>query len=720
MLQPHYDSGIVALSGLVAVYAAYVALDLARRVHTRDRWTSLCWSTCGALVLGSGIWSMHFTGMLAMSLPIPLGYDPLHTALSWVAAVVASTVALRAAARDHLTRTGLATGSLAVGTAICAMHYIGMGALIMAPPIVWNPWLVAASAAIALTASGVALALFFAMRRLSGTRARLLQVLAALVMGLAIAGMHYTGMAAATFPTDTVCLSTNGIGGQYLTRIVVFAALTLLSFTLLTSVLDARLREHAAHLASSLDVAHMELKDANAELQRIAFHDALTGLPNRALLSERLKRALERVERRRRHASACRTFRLALLFIDLDGFKPVNDSYGHASGDSVLLDFADRLAAIAGPGDTPARVGGDEFVLLIEDLGEPDDALRIAERVVEAASKPFSLPMRSVTLSCSVGVVIHPDDPVSGRLMNAADAAMYTAKQAGGGRYALYEPHMQTEATDQLELQQDLRAAVERGELRVDYQPEIEARSGKLHGFEALLRWQHPTRGTVSPTLFVPLAERFGLMDSIGDWLINAVCCQLASWQALGLRYPVAINLSANQLRQPDLARRIGEHLSRYHVDSALLHCEITESVAMEDVLRTQRAVGELSALGVKLSIDDFGTGYSSLAYLLRLRVHQLKIDRSFVQDLTRSGDARTIVATVIQLAHSLGLEVVGEGVETSAQQDALTELGCDYLQGFRVARPMPASALSPVLDADGRLRPSLGMALFEATRIAG
>ncbi|MFY9513553.1 MAG: MHYT domain-containing protein, partial [Rubrivivax sp.] len=354
LLAVAYDPGVVLLSILVAAFASYAALDLARRVHEHRRWGAVLWVGAGALVMGSGIWAMHFIGMLAMSLPIEFAFAPSTTLVSWVAAVGVSVVALGIAARETLTPRTLGIGALVMGGGICAMHYTGMAALEMAPGIIWDWRWVAGSAFIACGASAVALLIFFGMRRLSGWRFRAAQTGAALVMGLAISGMHYSGMAAAGFPADALCLSANGLGGRSLGIVILVATVVLLSIALFTTAMDARLQAHAQRLTRSLS-------DANAELQRMAFVDLLTGLPNRALFEDRLRQAVARVERS--HARSVGAQRLALLFVDLDGFKPINDGYGHAAGDEVLRQVATLLRQGLRRSDRLARWGGEEFLL---------------------------------------------------------------------------------------------------------------------------------------------------------------------------------------------------------------------------------------------------------------------------------------------------------------------------------------------------------------------
>ena len=377
-LTSNYDPWVVAASILVASFASYVTLDLAKRVRTKDRGVALSWWIGGSIAMGTGIWSMHFVGMLAFSLPIALGYTKFLTFLSWIAAVAVSAIALAVASSGSLSVRRLAAGSLAMGAGICCMHYIGMAALDMTPGIVWSKTLVAASAGIAVTASAAALLIFFWLRKVSSRRGLIYQATAALVMGLAISGMHYTGMAAASFPDGTVCLSANALGGQSLGTLVVLASVTLLAMTLFTSILDARMQSKTTQLAGSLEMTNAQLQAANDELHKRAFIDPLTGVANRLLFEDRLRHAVSRIARAEERIGGRDQEKLAVLFIDLDGFKPVNDSFGHAAGDSVLKEAALRLLSVARDSDTVARVGGDEFVLLMEDVVSLADCVTLA------------------------------------------------------------------------------------------------------------------------------------------------------------------------------------------------------------------------------------------------------------------------------------------------------------------------------------------------------
>jgi diguanylate cyclase (GGDEF)-like protein len=436
------------------------------------------------------------------------------------------------------------------------------------------------------------------------------------------------------------------------------------------------------------------LQQAHANLERTPFVDALTGLPNRVGMEGLLRAAADRAE--------AQSQRVALLFIGIDGFKSVNESYGHGFGDSVLREIAQRLGTAAreriglpkAAPHTLARVGGDEFVLMLQGEVDRRSLSTAAGQLLELLVQPLTLEEREITLSASIGVACFPDDSGVSKLIAHADAAMQAAKHAGGSTYMFFEARMHDDARERMELLRDLRRAVEDKQLELFYQPKIDAKSGQITAAEALLRWHHPKRGIVSPAVFIPIAERYGLISALGNWVIEDACRQARVWREKGLKMRVAINLSAFQMRQDDLVERIQASLKKHGIDPSRFTCEITESVAMEDTQVTQRTFERLGKAGIHLSIDDFGTGYSSLSYLRKLPASELKIDRSFVMDLGTSDDARAIVDAVLKLAHAIGLKVVAEGVETQQQRDILLELGCDEFQGYMFARPMSARAL--------------------------
>jgi diguanylate cyclase len=448
------------------------------------------------------------------------------------------------------------------------------------------------------------------------------------------------------------------------------------------------------HMMGRHQLLGAQLQQAHAHLERTPFSDPLTGLLSRVGLEASLRQAAQQAENQ--------GHRVALLLIGLDGFKSVNDSFGHALGDSVLREVSRRLVEHAGTlvvppriiGQTLARLGGDEFLLMLQGHLDRQSLGRSAAKLLEVVNGPINCDGQELKLSASIGIACFPEDGGASKLIVRADAAMHAAKAAGGSTYMAFEPRMQDDAREKHELLRDLRHAIENKQLELFYQPKIDARSGQVTAAEALLRWHHPVRGTLSPDMFIPLAERHGLIGALGNWVIDDACRQARVWRERGLKMRVAINLSVFQMRQNDLVERIQAALKRHGVNPSRLTCEITESVAMEDTQVTQRTFERLGQAGIHLSIDDFGTGYSSLSYLRRLPATELKIDRSFVLDLDSSDDAKAIVDAVLKLAHAIGLKVVAEGVETVQQRDILMQLGCDEFQGYLFARPMSARAL--------------------------
>lgn len=473
--------------------------------------------------------------------------------------------------------------------------------------------------------------------------------------------------------------------------LVSVVALSILGITLLVSMLDARLQARTALLASSL-------AEANRELAQLALQDTLTRLPNRILLEDRLDQAISKADREGTH--------FALMFMDLDGFKAINDAYGHDVGDKLLVAVTQRLLLLLKGQFTLARIGGDEFVLLAEGEG-PDDAASLANSLVRAIDSPFNLDPYELMVTLSIGIAFYPHDGKTEReLMFNADAAMYHTKHMGRNGYHFFQPSMNTLAQTHLQLMNDLWMAIERNELRLLYQPKFHAPAGPLLGFEALLRWQHPKQGLLTPDLFLPLAEKTGLIIPIGNWVINEACRQLREWHLQEHQdWSMAVNLSTLQFEQPSLVKTVLDCLERHQVPPEMLILEVTETTAMSNPDESVRVLTELTNAGVKASIDDFGTGYSSLLYLKRLPACELKIDRAFVKELSGESEDATIVSAIVALAKTLNLKVVAEGVETEAQQTFLTELGCNTLQGYLLGKPASAQTIE-ALCARGEMLP--------------
>src|SRR5215216_3779401 len=438
-----------------------------------------------------------------------------------------------------------------------------------------------------------------------------------------------------------------------------------------------------------------ERKALEDELERRASHDPLTGLPNRPAFVDRLEQALRRTRRRKNSRN-----KVGVLFMDLDGFKTINDSLGHEAGDRFLVTVAERLKNRLRPEDVLARFGGDEFAVLLEDVASVSEAIRVAQRIAEDLQEPLAVNSHQVSVSTSVGIALgsaHTNDDPEG-MLRKADAAMYRAKEQGPGRYAVFDPAMQARAQERLKLETELRRALEQEEFVLYYQPEVSLHDGKMVGFEALLRWQHPERGLLKPAAFVPIAEDTDLIAPIGRWVLEEACQQAKRWEEerpLASPMTMEINLSSKQLRRQGLVRTVEEALARADLEAHTLALDMTETVLIRTSEDNTQALDALKEMGVRLGLDDFGTGYSSLSYLKRLPVDRVKVDRTFVKGIGENATDTALVRMIIDLCHTLGVEVLAEGVETSEQAVLLRDMGCDLGQGYYFARPLLGEELA-------------------------
>jgi diguanylate cyclase (GGDEF)-like protein/PAS domain S-box-containing protein len=435
-----------------------------------------------------------------------------------------------------------------------------------------------------------------------------------------------------------------------------------------------------------------EKKKHEDEIQSLAFHDKLTGLPNRALLEDRLNHTIQWCKRSGQRG--------AVLFLDLDRFKTINDSLGHDAGDQVLREVANRLRSCLRDCDTVARLGGDEFIILLEGFDHPDNIHSVTHRLLLSLAQEIVLPEITLCITCSIGISLIPSDGETVEdLLKASDTAMYHGKGHGRNAYYFYRPEMNIETRHFLQLENALRKSVKNQEFFLQYQPLHNLRTQELLGFEALVRWRHPEMGVIDPDEFIPLAEETGLILLLGDWVLETACSQTRSWMDLH-RSPLrmAVNLSGRQFWQSDLVETIARGLEKSRLPPERLELEITESMVMRDVDLAIAKMHELTAMGIRLSMDDFGTGYSSLAALKRFPIHTLKIDKSFIKDVTTNANDAAISSSIIALAHTMNLTVVAEGIETREQLDFLTEKGCEIGQGYFFSKPILASEAETML----------------------
>ena len=684
---------LLGAAAAVAVLASFTLLSLVRGQACAGRGARLRRQFSAALALATGALSSLFIVLSGQALPTSAAFGVPILVAAFALAVAAGLGALPFVPQaSRVWRWGVAG---ALSAALCGASLLALHSLAVEPQIGWRAAPVAAAWILGALGIGAALSPPFVTPAGAG---RQRSTLAALLLGVTLAAVNVALLSAVEIAANAaVNPNASGlIGSEALMILALLGGPAVLALLLLAALIEDRF--------SGL------LANAREEAERAAYTDPLTRLPNRLMFDERLERAAARADR----ADQC----LALLFINLDGLKGVNEHFGQHVGDALLRVVGQRLNAQCADREVLARAGGDEFLLLIDANPDPEAAAARAGALLAELARPCRIEQRELAITASIGIAMYPEHGALSRLIPHAAAALSAAKHQGGATHCFFDASMLGGKRDEMELLRDLRLATERGELELFYQPKIHAPSGEITGVEALMRWNHAQRGTVSPEVFIPIAERYGLIHAIGNWLIDESCRQIRAWRNQGLRMRVAINLSVHQLRQLDLAARIGAALQRNRLEANVLTCEITETVATDDSHDAHGVIDELAALGVHLSIDDFGTGYSNLGRLRKLPAEELKIDRGLVLDLATSDDAHAIVDAVVKLAHALGLKVVAEGVETETQQQLLRALGCHELQGYLYAKPMSARALAQwAMKQEGPRALDFRASLFGETR---
>ena len=674
----YYDPSIVALSVAVAIIASYTALDMAGRVSASDSTPkkSWIWLVAGAVSMGTGIWSMHFIGMLSFHLPIQVAFDLPITLLSMIIAIAASAIALFFLRQAQLGIRNLIISTVLMGTGIVAMHYTGMFAMEMSPPIRYNPLLFVASVLIALVASFAALWISFQLRWKHSRTEILAKLGSAGVMGLAISGMHYTGMAAARFAPGSVCLAvtSGGINSTTLAIGIGGVSLLIMSFTLIVSALDANFSKRIALLART---------------------DGLTGLANRATFIERLYQAFAAA---RRGAS-----RFAVLYIDLDHFKDVNDTLGHSAGDLLLISAAGHLKRNCRESDLVARLGGDEFAILQTEVSDVSGATALASKIHGVLGTPYQLGDSKLFLSASIGISLFTDATAGpDEMLAKADLALYRAKEDGRDQYRFHSDDLDQEMRERVTLTGDLIQALEKNELELYYQPQVELFTGRITGMEALIRWNHPKRGLLMPADFIPIIEKSDAIVALGQWVLDHACEQMSSWRNAGIAPVIlAVNLSLGQLRTGDeLIQFVTATLTKWGLTPKDLELDVTETMLAYATWAYIDVIERLQQLGVMIAIDDFGTQYSSLDYLKHYRVSRLKIPRAMITAAAQQDQRNAaMVRAIIGLARELDIEVMAQGVENEAQRDLLTAApSTTKVQGFYYSAPVPASGATQLL----------------------
>ena len=684
MLHVSWDPVLIGISFVVAFIASFIALDSAGKVAISSRRESTFWRLSGGATLGMGIWSMHFIGMLAMKMSMPINYHFSLTAFSFLIALISATLAINIAISGQtLSTKRLIIATSLLSTGVVAMHYVGMVAIVEHVAIRWQFSLILLSVVIAIIASGIGLWLAFHLRQ-NTRRALINRLIAALVMALAIASMHYTGMGAATF-THFGHTAHDGLSTLELSIWVCAITLVILGMMLVISMVDSQLR--TSRLADNLH-------QLNCQLEHQVHFDALTGLANRTQIDACLQTCLRHSKLHQQH--------FALVFIDLDRFKIVNDTWGHHIGDQLLIASTQRIYSCLDDTMTLARLGGDEFILLVPNSNREAISV-LMTRIACAVKEPFTLFGHTIRVSLSAGSSLYPEHGSTlHELKVKADTAMYHVKQAGRNGWAIYTPEMEAIADTPPTFLQELSQALERNQFELWYQPKYTAGDHSLTGFEALLRWHHPERGILLPAEFLPALEETGLIIPVGTWVLQQACRQLYQWKSQGhTEWTLAVNLSPAQFEQPDIVDIVCNALAQYQLSPAHLTLELTESTALKNLKRSVEVLNAFANLGITVSIDDFGTGYSNILMLKSLPARELKIDRIFVKDISENSKNTKIVSTIIDIAHSMNMCVVAEGIETQEQETLLTQMGCGVLQGFLYAKPLPAHKIYELIQTE-------------------
>ncbi|EPC03361.1 hypothetical protein L861_17620 [Litchfieldella anticariensis FP35 = DSM 16096] len=682
LLEGSHDPLLVTLSIAIACFAGVTALMLADRMVASDSARNRAWwNIGGAVAMGCGIWAMHFTAMLAFSVE---GHEHMEyslgpTLVSMVPGIVGSGAALYCMSRPKLTTSQLLLGALLLAVGIGSMHYIGMEAMHM-EGLRYDFPIFVLSIVVAFLLALAALYLHFRVRKLPAVSEKTLTLLAGVFMGLAVAGMHYTAREASLFYATTAAGPVEHgmpIANGTMTAIIVCFAALILGLSILVAWMDRQ-------------------KAVQRMLEQVANTDALTGLPNRPHFLQRLSVAL-------RHSRRSHT-RLAVLFMDLNDFKIVNDSLGHATGDRLLQEFAGRLRSCIRAQDTVARFGGDEFVVLVRDLNMSEDVLKAVERLLKAMEAPVEFEDWKLHLRASIGISIFPDDSEQAdELIQQADAAMYRAKTEQLD-YCFFDKDLTDHSLLRVRLGNDLRDALKQNQLFLQYQPLVDLHTGEWIGLEALARWQHPLEGNIPPGVFAPLAERTGLVVQLGEWVLRQVCTQGRLWLEAGLDVGfIAVNIAAPQLSRTGFVAQLRQILKETGFPARYLELEITESSLMNTDQESIDRLHEIRDMGVSLAIDDFGTGYSSLSYLKNLPIDKLKIDQSFVEGALTDHRDQAVIRAIFDMGTSLGFDVVTEGIETEEQEQAVLSLGCRMGQGFFFARPLDVETVASALGKAAR-----------------
>lgn len=656
-IDTNYAYYIVALSILIAILSSYSGLNIAAKISIAYGKLKFFWILLGAIVMGCGIWSMHFIGMLATHVRIDMSvaYEMKFTLLSLLASILSSLIAFSITMPKVVHRVKLTFGGVVMGSGIAAMHYIGMEAMKINVSFTYDNFYVILSIIISILSSSAALYLFVKFRATSNMP---LKILSAILMGTGISSMHYLGMLAVNFHEHAIHTASKPFTEFHLLFSVSVSIFLILFISWATQFFDRLIME------------------------KMAYMDNVTGLPNRN-------------EMNRLFQSYVGKEKVTLMFLDLDEFKKVNDTLGHDIGDSLVANVGERLKHFTNKSQQVYRIGGDEFLFII--IGHPNDYIeQLAKKILATIKKGFIINGNELQISASIGISAGYIQQTSfSTLLKNADTAMYQAKHFGKNQYYVYNDEMGFRETRNLTLERDIKTALTNNEIYIVYQPKWCVETNSLLGFEALTRWNHPALGAIAPNEFIPVAEENGFIAPLTKWTLEKTCAQIKTWESQGIAYPISVNLSTRLFYNQDLVDSIQSLLSKYKLDGALLELEVTESMVFYDIGHITDQLQQIRSLGVKISLDDFGTGYSSISLLDQMPLDSIKLDRLFIKDIETSTRKQAIIRAIMQMANHLQLNVVAEGVETLEHVQTLTNLGCNIMQGYYYGKPQKQTEIT-------------------------
>ncbi|MFJ4144296.1 putative bifunctional diguanylate cyclase/phosphodiesterase [Pseudomonas sp. NPDC089734] len=694
---------LVALAYGVACAACFATLDISDRViqveATKNR---RIWKILAALCLAGGVWAMHFISMLAFQAPLKISYDLPITVSSLLIVLGAALLAIKALSAETLSITSCLLNAVIMGLAISTMHYVGMAAMRSDATQYYEPGMFALSIVVAILSSLALLTLSRHLRQRSGMFHQMFRYGVSLLLGAGLLTMHLMGMESLklVLPPEAQLQIPNTENSQQLGLTVAIITLLIIAGSISAAMADKKLQSKE-HDLQRVNALLSQLDQARVSLQQVAHYDPLTNLINRRGFNQIFAEKLLEHS----HSNGM----LAVMFLDIDHFKRINDSLGHDAGDELLKVIAERIRSATRIQDVVARFGGDEFCILLS-IPDYEEARHLAYRVMQKMKETIALAGRRMVMTTSIGIAVFPrDGSTCDELLKHADLALYQSKGNGRNRVNFFSPALKTKASLELHLEEELRNALrEETGLQVYYQPIVDLRTGHVAKLEALVRWHHPQHGLLIPDRFIGIAEANGLIAELDNWVLRRACKDLGALRLDGFdKMIIAVNCSALNLARDELADEVEQALSEANVSPGRLELEVTENALMGNISNTIVMLKHIRSLGVSLSIDDFGTGYSSLAYLKRLPLDTLKIDRSFIIDIPKSPQDMEIVQAIIVMAHTLRLKVVTEGVETPAQLEFLSQFGCDYVQGYLFSKPQPLERLLPLVKQMNQREPA-------------